>query len=66
MQPSARALELRGEVRALIGRSESVLAATGVPDQETLHRVFTVQTGDFLLAGLAVPLISTIRSRAGM
>ncbi|MCA1190512.1 MULTISPECIES: LysR family transcriptional regulator [unclassified Saccharopolyspora] len=64
LQPTARALELRGEVRALIERSESVLTATDVPDPATLHRVFTVQAGDFLLAGLAAPLISTLRSQA--
>ncbi|MFI5782937.1 LysR family transcriptional regulator [Nocardia sp. NPDC051570] len=64
MTPTPRALELRAEVRALIERSETVLAPSGGLDIATLQRTFTVQISEFLLAGLAAQLIGRLHSQA--
>jgi DNA-binding transcriptional LysR family regulator len=64
MTPTPRALELRPEVRALIERSEAVLAPSGGIDVAALNRTFTVQASALLIAGLAAPLIGRLRAEA--
>lgn len=64
MIPTPRAIELRTEVRALIERSESVLASGSGLDVATLHRTFTVQASELLLTTIAQPLIGRLHARA--
>ncbi|MFI9721274.1 LysR family transcriptional regulator [Streptomyces sp. NPDC052396] len=64
MVPTPRALELRGEARELTERTRALFADDAAPDPAALHRRFTLQAGDMLLAALAAPLTALIGRRA--
>jgi DNA-binding transcriptional LysR family regulator len=64
MVPTPRALELRGEVGALLRSCEDVLRPGAGFDPARLRRTFTVQATDLLVAGLAGTLIERIRGEA--
>lgn len=64
MVPTPRALELRGEVGALLRSCEDVLRPGAGFDPARLRRTFTVQATDLLLAGLAGTLVARIRAEA--
>ncbi|MEV6549644.1 LysR family transcriptional regulator [Streptomyces sp. NPDC051597] len=62
--PTPRALELRDEVGALLRGCENVLRPGAGFDAAHLHRTFTVQATDLLMAGLAGPLTERVRAEA--
>ncbi|MFI5805069.1 LysR family transcriptional regulator [Streptomyces sp. NPDC051561] len=62
--PTPRALELRGEVSALIRGCEDILRPGAGFDPVHLRRTFTVQATDLLLVGLAGKLTDRIRAEA--
>ncbi|MEU9888194.1 LysR family transcriptional regulator [Sphaerisporangium sp. NPDC051011] len=64
MVPTPRALELQAEVRALIERTESVLAPAGALRAADLARTFTIQVGELLQISLGAPLLARLRSQA--
>ncbi|GLY03969.1 LysR substrate-binding domain-containing protein [Actinoplanes sp. NBRC 101535] len=60
MVPTARALELRDEVRDLVTRAGAVLTPARDLDLTTLSRVFTVRLHDSFLAALGPPLVRAV------
>lgn len=64
MVPTPRALELQGEVSALLRGCDSVLRPGAGFDAVHLRRSFTVQATDVLLAGLAGTLTDRIHAEA--
>ncbi|WP_285689228.1 LysR family transcriptional regulator [Actinoplanes sp. NBRC 103695] len=64
MVPTARALELREEVRELVTRAHDVLRPAEELDLATLERTFTVRSHDALLAALAPGLVAAVAERA--
>ncbi|MFK8907813.1 LysR family transcriptional regulator [Streptomyces sp. YS-3] len=62
--PTPRALELRDEVGALLRGCENLLRPGAGFDAAHLHRTFTVQATDLLMAGLAGTLTDRIRAEA--
>lgn len=67
MVMTPRAAALRGEVHALVERGRAVLAPAGPLDPSTLHRTFTVQASDLLLAEIGEALVgATTRDAPGV
>jgi DNA-binding transcriptional LysR family regulator len=67
MVPTARALELREEVRDLVARAESVLAPARDLDLAQLSRRFTIRSHDAVLTALAPALVQAVtRSAPGV
>ena len=64
MVPTARALELREEVRDLVARAQTVLRPTLELDLGKLERVFTIQSHDALFAALAPRLAAAVAEQA--
>lgn len=64
MVPTARALELRDEVREIVARAHDVLRPTQELDLATLERTFTIRSHDALLAALAPGLVAAVAERA--
>jgi DNA-binding transcriptional LysR family regulator len=64
MVPTARALELREEVRDLVARAQAVLRPAHDLDLATLERTFTVRSHDSLLAALAPGLVAAVAGQA--
>ncbi|MFK4066422.1 LysR family transcriptional regulator [Streptomyces sp. NPDC029674] len=64
MVPTPRALELQGEVSALLRGCDNVLRPGAGFDAVHLRRSFTVQAADVLLAGLAGTLTDRIHAEA--
>ena len=64
MVPTARALELRTEVRELVARAQTVLAPGGELDLAHLSRTFTIRCHDALLTSLAPGLLAAITREA--
>ncbi|WP_407547956.1 LysR family transcriptional regulator [Streptomyces sp. Pv4-95] len=64
MVPTPRAMELRGEVSALLRSCDNVLRPGAGFDAVHLQRTFTVQATDLLLVGLAGSLTDRIRAEA--
>lgn len=64
MVPTPRAVELRGEVSALLRGCDNVLRPGAGFDAVHLQRTFTVQATDLLLVGLAGSLTDRIRAEA--
>ncbi|MEU6991028.1 LysR family transcriptional regulator [Streptomyces sp. NPDC046465] len=64
MVPTPRALELRGEVGALLRGCDNVLRPGAGFDAVHLQRTFTVQATDVILAGLAGTLVDRMRAEA--
>ncbi|MER6380617.1 LysR family transcriptional regulator [Streptomyces sp. NPDC001250] len=64
MVPTPRAQELREEVGALLRGCDDVLRPGAGFEAVHLHRTFTVQATDLLLAGIAGPLTDRIRAEA--
>jgi DNA-binding transcriptional LysR family regulator len=64
MVPTPRALELRAEVRALLERSEAMLAPHGRLNVTNLRRTFSMQASELLLADVAARLSGRIRAEA--
>lgn len=64
MVPTARALELRAEIRELVVRAQTVLAPTGQLDLGQLTRTFTIRCHDALLTSLAPGLLAAIADEA--
>lgn len=64
MTPTARALELRDEVRALVLRSQDVLSPTRELDLSTLSRTFTLRAHDALTRVIAPALVERVSAHA--
>ncbi|MEV7192095.1 LysR family transcriptional regulator [Streptomyces sp. NPDC093510] len=64
MVPTPRALELQGEVSALLRGCDDVLRPGAGFDPVHLRRTFTVQAADVLLAGLAGTLTDRVHAEA--
>ncbi|MGW4687265.1 LysR family transcriptional regulator [Streptomyces sp. NPDC004244] len=62
--PTPRAVELRGEVGALLRSCDNVLRPGAGFDAAHLQRTFTVQAAELLLVGLAGTLIERIHAEA--
>jgi DNA-binding transcriptional LysR family regulator len=57
MTPTPRALALRAEVAAVVGRTAALLSRGLAADPATLRTTFTVQTSDLVLTALAPRLL---------
>jgi DNA-binding transcriptional LysR family regulator len=64
MQPTARAMALRDEVRALVLRSAAVLAPEQELHLDALQRTFTVRAHDALTTALAPVLVQRVAAVA--
>lgn len=64
MVPTARALDLRTEVRDLVGRARTALSPAGVLDLPQLSRAFTIRCHDALLTSLAPGLLIAVAEEA--
>ncbi|MCQ4041426.1 LysR family transcriptional regulator [Streptantibioticus rubrisoli] len=64
MVPTPRALELRDEVSALLRGCDQLFRPAAEFDPVDLHRTFTVQATELLLAGITGPLIDRVRAQA--
>ncbi|MEV6427087.1 LysR family transcriptional regulator [Nocardia sp. NPDC051463] len=62
--PTPRALELRYEVSVLVEQGRALLTPRGALDSAGLKRSFAVQATDTVLAELAAPLLTAVRTRA--
>jgi DNA-binding transcriptional LysR family regulator len=64
MVPTPRALELRDEVAALLRGCDQLFRPAAEFDPADLHRTFTVQATELLLAGITGPLIDRVHAQA--
>ncbi|GAA1619095.1 LysR family transcriptional regulator [Actinoplanes couchii] len=64
MVPTARALEIRAEVRDLVTRAASVLAPVGELKLAQLSRIFTIRCHDSILTAVAPPLVQAVSEQA--
>jgi DNA-binding transcriptional LysR family regulator len=62
--PTARALELRGEVHAVATRARALFAPSGAADPRTAVRMFDLQVTDMLSAMFIPSLIDDLRVQA--
>lgn len=62
--PTPRAIEIRDAVSSILTQADRVLRPGIVFDAGELHRTFTVQCSELLLAGLAVPLLDRLHLEA--
>ncbi|MBF6063061.1 LysR family transcriptional regulator [Nocardia terpenica] len=62
--PTPRALQLRGEVAALLEQARTLLTPHAAPEIATLERVFTIQASDAGLIDIVAPLTAAVRAAA--
>ncbi|MDQ3403823.1 MAG: LysR family transcriptional regulator [Actinomycetota bacterium] len=62
--PTPRALELRGEVHALLGQARALFTPAPHLDPETVSRSFTLRVSDMILATVTARLLTEVRRSA--